>query len=166
MTTRTVHRAATEHVSALTEILNDAVAYKLQQGDAAWGQTGWTEAGVLQTITRSEAYVIEHDGVCVATMSLSWQDEKYWGIQEPVAGYVHRIAVRNGFRGLSIGRFAMDWCANQVSARNRRFLRLDCDQRNTKLCAHYESLGFLRVGTRPIPELRNYVAALYEKAAR
>ncbi|WGS52743.1 GNAT family N-acetyltransferase [Paraburkholderia sp. D15] len=166
MTTRTVHRAATEHVTALTHILNHAIDYKLQQGDSAWGRSGWTEAGVQQSINRGEMYVIEQDGLCAATMSLSWQDEKYWGIQEPVAGYVHRLAVRDGYHGSGIGRFAIDWCLNQVIARNRRALRLDCDVKNAKLCAHYESLGFVRVATRPIPELGNYVASLYEKAVR
>jgi ribosomal protein S18 acetylase RimI-like enzyme len=166
MTRRTIHRAAAEDIPALAQILNDALAYKLRHGDSAWGRKGWTDTGVQQSLGQSEVYVIEQDGRSVATMSLSWQDEKYWGTQDPVAGYVHRVAVRDGFHGLGLGSFAIDWCATQVSARNRPCLRLDCDQRNTKLCAYYEALGFARAATRPMPALGDYVASLYEKPAR
>src|SRR5258708_28076671 len=111
MTARTIRKAAVEDVPALTHILNDAIAYKLSHGDSAWGKVGWTEVGVQQSLDRSEVYVIEQDDMPVATMSLSWQDEKYWGTQEPIAGYVHRVAVRNGFHGLGLGSFSIDWFA-------------------------------------------------------
>jgi ribosomal protein S18 acetylase RimI-like enzyme len=111
-------------------------------------------------------YIIEQDDMPVATMSLSWQDEKYWGTQDPIAGYVHRVAVRNGFHGLGLGSFSIDWCATQVSARNRRYLRLDCDHRNKMLSAYFEALGFTLVATKPMPELGDYVASLYERLAR
>jgi ribosomal protein S18 acetylase RimI-like enzyme len=159
MTTKMIRRAAVEDAPALTQILNDAIGHKLSHGDSAWGKTGWTEMGVWQSLSRSEVYVIEQDDMPVATMSLSWQDETYWGAQDPIAGYVHRIAVRNGFHGLGLGRSSIDWCANQVSAMNRGYLRLDFDQRNTKLCAYYEALGFTWVATKPMPELGEYVAS-------
>jgi ribosomal protein S18 acetylase RimI-like enzyme len=166
MTTRTIRKAAVEDVPALTQILNDAVAYKLSHGDSAWGKVGWTEMGVQQSLDRGEVHVVEQDDMPVATMSLSWQDEKYWGTQDPIAGYVHRVAVRNGFHGLGLGSFSIDWCANQVSARNRRYLRLDCDHRNKMLSAYFEALGFTLVATKPMPELGDYVASLYERLAR
>lgn len=81
MTTRTIRKATVEDVPALTHILNDAVAYKFSHGDSAWGKVGWTEMGVQQSLDRSEVYVIEQDDMRVATMSLSWQDEKYWGLK-------------------------------------------------------------------------------------
>jgi len=102
----------------------------------------------------------------IATMSLSWKDEKYWDHQPPIAGYVHRLAVRNGFHGCGLGNFALNWSADQVSARNRRYLRLNCDHRNTKLCAYYEAHGFTQVAIKPIPELLDYVASLYQKIVR
>ena len=81
MTARTIRKAAVEDVPALTHILNDAIAYKLSHGDFAWGKVGWTEIGVQQSLNRSEVYVIEQDDMPVATMSLSWQDEKYGGLK-------------------------------------------------------------------------------------
>jgi RimJ/RimL family protein N-acetyltransferase len=108
-------------------------------------------------------YIIEQESKPVATISLSWQDEKYWGQQDPIAGYVHRLAVRTGCHGSGISSFALDWAGHQVRTRNRHHLRLTCDYRNTGLCAYYELHGFISLGIRPIPELRDYVASLFEK---
>ena len=164
MNTRTIRRAVTQDVPVLTQILNDARAYKREQADFAWGQ--WTQTGVQRWLNRSEMYLIEQEGISIATLSLSWQDEKYWGPQDPVAGYVHRLAVRSGFHGCGLGDVALNWSDHLVSAQNRHYLRLNCDHRNAKLCAYYEARGFVQVAIRPIPELSDYVASLYEKILR
>jgi RimJ/RimL family protein N-acetyltransferase len=71
---------------------------------------------------------------------------------------------RKDFNGHGLGSFAIDWCANQVSALNRRFVRLGCDARNKKLCAYYESLGFVRLGIMPTSgHGGDYIDSLYEK---
>ncbi|HDR9761056.1 TPA: hypothetical protein ACK3Q6_008277 [Burkholderia cepacia] len=49
------------------------------------------------------------------------------------------------------------------SARRPDAATLDCDPRNTKLCAYYEALGFERVALRPLPS--GDIASLYERAA-
>jgi ribosomal protein S18 acetylase RimI-like enzyme len=69
--------------------------------------------------------------------------------------------VRKGFNGLGLGNLMLDWCANKVTGLNRRFVRLDCAVENTKLCAYYESLGFVRAGLKH----DGCVWSLYEKLA-
>jgi ribosomal protein S18 acetylase RimI-like enzyme len=111
--------------------------------------------------TRSTALtLIEQNGVPAGTLSLSWQDDEYWGPQAPNAGYVHGLSIRDGFRGLGLGVYAINWCADVVRANGRQRLRLDCEQTNTSLCGYYESIGFMRVGTKPFPS--GYCASLYE----
>lgn len=162
MAKKSVRTANAGDVPALIQIRCDAVAYKLSHGDFAWGKSGWTEAAALRTLGQGGMYVVEQDGITVAMMSLSWQDEKYWGPQAPDAGYVHGISVREGFHGFELGSFAIEWCADRVRANSRTHLRLDCDASNTTLCAYYESLGFIRVSTRPVSPV--YTASLYERA--
>jgi RimJ/RimL family protein N-acetyltransferase len=166
MASRSIRRATAEDVPVLTQIRNDAHAKKVAHGDYAWGKEGdgFSEEWVLNSLSRREVYVIEQNGLPVGTCSLDWDDEVYWGAQEPIAGYVHGLSVRKGFNGLGLGSFAIDWCADQVSALDRRFVRLGCDARNTKLCAYYESLGFIRVGIAPAPAHGDYIDSLYEKA--
>jgi RimJ/RimL family protein N-acetyltransferase len=167
MTSRSIRRATAEDVPVLTQIRNDAHAKKVAHGDYAWGKEGdgFSEGWVPNSISRREVYVVEQDGVPVGTFSLDWDDELYWGRQEPIAGYVHGLSVRKGFNGRGLGSFVIDWCADLVSALDRRFVRLGCDARNTKLCAYYESLGFVRVGIAPTPEHGDYIDSLYERSA-
>jgi RimJ/RimL family protein N-acetyltransferase len=166
-TSKNIRRATTEDVPALTQIRNDAHANKLAHGDYVWGKEGdgFSERWVLDSLSRREVYVVEQDGMPVGTFSLDWIDERHWGPQGPIAGYVHGICVREGFNGRGLGTFTIEWCANTVSALNRRFLRLDCDAGNTKLCAYYELLGFTRVALKPMLDSGEYIASLYEKLA-
>jgi len=168
MASKSIRRATVEDVRVLTQIRNDAHTTKLAHGDYVWGKEGdgFSETWVLNSLSRRDVYVVEQDGTPMGTFSLDWDDGGHWGPQDPIAGYVHGLSVRKGYRGLGFGRFTMDWCANKVSALNRNFLRLDCDLRNTKLCAYYESLGFTRVEIKPIPESGGYIASLYERLAQ
>jgi GNAT superfamily N-acetyltransferase len=161
MTRRSIRRASVDDVELLVGIRNESVAYKVALGDLAWGKGGWTEAVARQRIEFNEWYLIELDETPVGMLSLSWEDQKYWGPQDPDAGYAHGISVRDGFHGVGVGSYAIDWCANQVRANRRNRLRLDCDVKNAKLCAYYESLGFARVATKAIST--DYVASLYER---
>lgn len=167
MDSRSIRRATPADVPVLTQIRNDAHAKKVAHGDYAWGKEGdgFSEGWVLNSLSRRAVYVLEQDGSPVGTFSLDWEDEAYWGVQAPVAGYLHGLSVRKGFNGLGLGRFVIDWCTHQVRQQDRRFVRLGCDARNTRLCAYYESLGFIRVGIAPEPAHGDYVDALYERAA-
>lgn len=166
MASRTIRRATTDDVSILTQIRNDAHSKKVAQGDYAWGKEGdgFSEQWVLNSLSRRVVYVVEQEGVAIGTFSLDWDDEAYWGPQEPIAGYVHGLSVREGFAGLGFGRFVIDWCATQARKQNRRFVRLGCDARNARLCAYYASLGFVRVGGKGMSEQADYIEALYEKS--
>jgi ribosomal protein S18 acetylase RimI-like enzyme len=167
MISKGIRRAIAEDVPVLTQIRNDAHAKKVAHCDYAWGKEGdgFSERWVLNNVSQKEVYVAELGGTLVGTFSLDLDDETHWGPQEPIAGYVHGLCVRKDFNGRGLGSFMLDWCANKVSGLNRRFLRLDCASHNTKLCAYYESLGFVRGGLYSEPEPGGYVWSLYEKSA-
>ncbi|MFM0287379.1 GNAT family N-acetyltransferase [Paraburkholderia megapolitana] len=168
MTQRIIRRAGEGDVPALTQIRNDAHAKKVACRDYAWGKEGdgFSERWVRNNVSQKEVYVVELDGIPVGTFSLDLEDERHWGPQQPIAGYVHGLCVRSGFNGRGIGSFMLDWCANTVSSLSRHLVRLDCAVHNAKLCAYYESLGFIRVGLYPESEPGGYVWSLYEKSTR
>lgn len=161
MNSNDIRRATADDVPALTQIRNDAHAKKVAYGDYVWGKEGdgFSERWVRNHVAEKSVYVVEQNGTLVGTFSLSFDDDPHWGPQEPVAGYVHGLCVRQGFNGLGIGGVMLDWCAREVSRIDRRFVRLDCAAENTKLCAYYESLGFVRVGIKS--DGRDW--SLYEK---
>jgi ribosomal protein S18 acetylase RimI-like enzyme len=167
MTSKSVRRATADDVPVLTQIRNDAHAKKVAHRDYAWGKEGdgVSERWMRSNVSQKEVYVVELDDIPVGTFSLDLGDEQRWGPQEPIAGYVHGLCVRRGFNGRGLGGFMLDWCANKMSGLNRRYVRLDCPVHNAKLCAYYESLGFVRVGLWPEPGPGGYVWSLYEKLA-
>jgi len=168
MTFKTIRRATAEDVPVVAQIRNDAHATKVAHRDYAWGKEGdgFSESWVRNNVAVKTVYIVELDGNPVGTFVLDLDDEKHWGPQEPVAGYVHGFCVRKGFNGRGLGSFMLDWCDRRLAALNRRFIRLDCAAHNVKLCAYYESLGFIRVGQYAEPEAGGYIWSLYEKSGK
>lgn len=167
MASKSIRRATADDVPVLTQIRNDAHAKKVAYRDYAWGKDGdgFSENWVRNNVSQKDVYLVELEGTPVATFSFVLDEDKHWGSQEPIAGYVHGLSVRKGFNGRGLGRFMLDWCGNKISALNRRFIRLDCAVHNAMLCAYYESLGFVRVGQYAEPKAGGYIWSLYEKAA-
>ncbi|WP_081078513.1 bifunctional GNAT family N-acetyltransferase/NUDIX hydrolase [Burkholderia territorii] len=168
MALKSIRRATAHDVPILKQVRNDAHAKKVSYRDYAWGKDGdgFSENWVRNNVSQKEVYVVELEGTVVATFSLVLDEDRHWGEQEPIAGYVHGLSVREGFNGRGLGSFMLDWCGNKISALNRQFVRLDCAAENTRLCAYYESLGFISAGRYVEPGAGGYVWSLYEKAAK
>ena len=163
MNGRTIRPATVGDAAIIAPILTDAVAFKTAHDDMAWEHGARIEHDVQPMLDDGNLHLVEQDGVAAALFVPTWQDDEYWGPQEPVAGYVHRLSVRDGFHCHGLGRHATEWCADQAHARRRPFLRPDCDPRNSRLCADYEALGFRHVALRPMAS--GYIASLYEREA-
>jgi ribosomal protein S18 acetylase RimI-like enzyme len=100
----------------------------------------------------------------IATVSLDDRaDPEFWGRQKDDAGYVHRLAVRRRFAGREVGAVLLDFAGDQVAARGKPWLRLDCHKENTKLHRYYEALGFEHLTTIDIPSRRS--GALFQRPA-
>ncbi|RZJ58871.1 MAG: GNAT family N-acetyltransferase [Acidovorax sp.] len=138
-----VRQACGSDAASLIAIMDDATRYKVERGDLAWGPHGDSARRVARAIERD--------------------DEPYWGTQPPVAGYLHGLAINNGFHGAGIGSWVMGWAQRHVSAQGRGWLRLDCSAGNPGLCRYYERCGFVRVGEQVFAN--GHVAALYQRAA-
>lgn len=164
MNKRAVRRATAEDVAVLTEIRNDAHRKKVSYFDYVWGREGdgFSEKWVRDHLSRKDVYIVEEAGLPVATLTLDFGPDAHWGGHEPSAGYVHGLCVKNGFNGRGLGSFMLDWCAEKIRDMGRRYIRLDCALQNEKLCAYYESLGFVRMGIKT----DGVDWSLYEKSVR
>jgi ribosomal protein S18 acetylase RimI-like enzyme len=162
-----IRRATREDLPGLIQIRNEARAWKLAHCDYAWGMEadGVSEGWMRGTVDQKQMYIAEVDGTPVGMFSLALEDDERWGAQEPFAAYVHGLGVRRGFNGRGFGVFMLDFCASEVLSLSRRYVRLDCPAQNGKLCAWYESIGFIRVGLWQEPGPGGYLWSLYEKAA-
>lgn len=163
MQTLSYSEASAEDMPVISEILKDATQRKLGYDDTVWGNEGWSDEEIQDSMDESTMYIVHSGEQVVGTVSLQWEDARSWGEQPPIAGYLHRLAIKDAYKGQGLGDAVVDWAAQQTLGKDRHLLRLDCEEGNTQLCAYYEKLGFVKVGTKPIPEYGDYVAALYEK---
>jgi ribosomal protein S18 acetylase RimI-like enzyme len=160
-----IAKATLEDAAAIAAIMTQATQFKLDHDDEAWGHGEYTIKEVSDPISKGFSYVVRLDDEAVAAFHLVWQDGMMWGPQEPVAGYMHQLGLKNGWHGQGIGRQVIDWAAKEVARNNRQFLRLDCPPGNTSLRQYYEGLGFIHQGNRDIQRSDGsiYAASLYQR---
>jgi GNAT superfamily N-acetyltransferase len=109
------------------------------------------------------------DQSIVATVTLQWSDELFWGAQPDDAGYAHRLVVRRDRAATGLGATLIDWASQRVRAAGRTRLRLDASADNLPLCSFYERLGFTYRGDRegelvePGGGIRRWKTRLYER---
>ena len=158
---RWVRPAQADDAGLVEEILTEAARWTAERGVPAPWPVPYPRANFLPRLLRGEVYLAQAaDGPSVATVTLQWDDVPFWGEQPPIAGYVHRLAVRPAHRGQGWGRWLLEWAALRCRAAGRGLLRLDCVQANRALCAYYERLGF--VFERSV-EAGGFRCALFER---
>ena len=152
--------ALPDDVGALLVLLREAARWLVARGIDQWRPEQFEREAILRHIAPGEIYVAERDGELAGTLALSLADPRVWGEQQPVAGYVHWLAVRRTDAGIGLGRALLDWAAGQVARSGRTLRRLDCMRDNPGLRAYYERAGFVHVGDRTFG---TFGASLYEK---
>ena len=159
-----IHRAEIHEAGVLSGILQEAAAFKLSRGDDLWGRYGFTVAEVQDTISEGSTYIATVDQEPAGSVRLLWEDVRIWGPEKGTddqAAYIHRLTVRDQFRGTGTARKIIEWAGNQAETAGRPYLRLDCSSSNEGLCAYYKKLGFKAVGTLVLPS--GYDPALFQK---
>lgn len=121
-------------------------------------KVNWIKEG----LEAGEFYFVETgNNKIIGMFRLMEQDQLYWGKQEVSARYVHSLIVTPAFKGSNTGKSIMAAIEKQVKAEGINILRLDCIASNPKLCAYYESMGFVKKGMKQMPHSLNN---LYEKS--
>jgi ribosomal protein S18 acetylase RimI-like enzyme len=138
-----IRAACSADLPTVLGILSECSLWIRQQGIADPWPHPFPAERVLPGLERGEVHLAFLESPePVATINLSWDDPRFWGPQSPVAGYVHRLAVRPAYAGRSFGQDLVEWAAGRVRDRGRQFLRLDCLASNERLCRYYLNLGF------------------------
>jgi GNAT superfamily N-acetyltransferase len=128
-------------VATVAELLDEATVWVGQRGFEQW-PLPFPRDELAAAVEHGEVYLAELDGEPVATVTLLWDDPRYWGKQSPDAAYVHKLAVRRACAGRRIGSAIVEWADATAVANGRSFLRLDCLRDNPGIRTYYENLGF------------------------
>lgn len=107
----------------------------------------WLEEG----LRNKEYFFIENEtGTRIGMVRILDEDQLYWGEQTEKAKYVHSLVVEDAYNGQGLGAKILEAIATQAKAQGCRYLRLDADARNPRLCRYYEALGFEHVGQKKL----------------
>ncbi|NXY94791.1 GNAT family N-acetyltransferase [Streptomyces sp. BR123] len=105
-------------------------------------------------------------GRIVGAYELWWSDEEAWGVQPPVAGYVHRLMVERKTAPAGTGRRLLEHAERRIAGSGLPRARLDCVSTNPRLLAYYRNAGYRVVGEFPHKEGKDgriYGVILLEK---
>lgn len=117
----------------------------------------WVEEGLLN----NEFFFINNiDGNNIGMVRILNEDFLYWGKQEERAIYVHSLVVKEEYEGNSLGKLILQTIEADAKSKNYKYLRLDADSKNPKLCNYYLKLGFQKIGEK---ELSLSIYNLYQK---
>jgi GNAT superfamily N-acetyltransferase len=152
-----IARAGVEAVPEANALIHEAANWLIAKGEPLWGpnETSFEE---LQRVVRLGELVMGHIArEPVACMYLHDEDRLFWPHDKPgEAFYVHRLAVARKYAGRGYAHAMLRWAEEEVRAKQRRFLRLDCEPR-AKLLALYARAGFTRVDASPIQVAEHFV---------
>jgi GNAT superfamily N-acetyltransferase len=155
--TLVIARAGMEVVSEADALIHEAADWLIAKGEPLWGPNETSFDELLRVAHAGELIMgrIAHEPV--ACMYLHNEDRVFWPHDKPgEAFYVHRLAVARKYAGRGYAHAMLRWAEDEVRAKRRRFLRLDCEPR-AKLLGLYASAGFTRIDASPIQVGEHFV---------
>jgi GNAT superfamily N-acetyltransferase len=159
-------QAQSSELDTVIDILEEAASWLASRGIEQWlpgAFLGPRYGSIAEQVNRGEVYLAILDGKPVGTLTLQWQDKKFWGDVPDDAAYVHRIAIRRACGGKGLGRQLLQSAESTAAKVGKTFLRLDCMAENAALCEYYERANFLCRGEI---EGNGWRGRLYEKRIR
>jgi GNAT superfamily N-acetyltransferase len=126
-------------------IVQEAASWLAATGRAMWGPEDYTPEALRPAIEAGDLYLAKVDGEAVGVMILQWEDPYYWpDVPGGESAFVHRLAVKRSAAGKGVSHALLEWAKRSAREAGRKHLRLDCDPERPRLCAFYESAGFVR----------------------
>ncbi|MDT0293724.1 GNAT family N-acetyltransferase [Mesonia ostreae] len=108
----------------------------------------WVEEG----IQNDEFFFVEDSHKQnIGMLRILEEDMMYWGKQNEKAKYIHSLVVIERLEGRGIGKAILQKVEIEAKKEGYKFLRLDSDAKNPRLCNYYEQQGFRKVGTKTLP---------------
>ncbi|MFG2980257.1 GNAT family N-acetyltransferase [Streptomyces sp. NPDC048258] len=160
-------QAAEKDAGTLVRLYDQAARWMLKHGIEQWKPGERDSAHFRAKMRDGEVWIAsDADGHVCGAYELWWSDEEAWGVQPPVAGYVHRLMVEREAAPAGAGRRLLEHAERRVAGTGRERARLDCVSTNPRLLAYYLDAGYRVVGELPNKEAKDgriYGVILLEK---
>ena len=141
-------------------IIREVAQWCEKTGKNMWKLDELTEENLVKGLSPENFCIgmMNNEGVC--SMILQWNDTLFWpDVEKNESGFIHKLCVRREYAGQGFSNKMVEYAREECKRRGVRYLRLDTGWSRSKLCIHYEGLGFKKVGKRVIKD-KEY--ALYE----
>ncbi len=159
--------AEEKDAGTLVQLYDQAARWMRKHGIDQWKPGDKDAAHFRSKMREGEVWLAaDADGRVCGAYELWWSDEEAWGVQPPVAGYVHRLMVAREVAPAGAGRRLLEHAERRTARTGRERARLDCVSTNPRLLAYYRGAGYRVVGELPNKEGkdgRTYGVILLEK---
>lgn len=160
-------QAEEKDAGILAALYDQAARWMLAGGIEQWKPGDKDAAHFRARMRDGEVWLAgDPDGRVVGAYELWWSDEEAWGVQPPVAGYVHRLMVEREAAPAGAGQRMLEHAERRIARTGRERARLDCVSSNPRLLAYYQGAGYRVVGEFPHKEGKDgriYGVILLEK---
>ncbi|MBT2403645.1 MULTISPECIES: GNAT family N-acetyltransferase [unclassified Streptomyces] len=149
-------QAEEKDAGTLVKLYDQAARWMRANGIDQWKPGEKDVAHFRKKMRDGEVWLAEDaDGRVVGGYELWWSDEEAWGIQPPVAGYVHRLMVERSAAPAGAGRRILEHAERRIARTGRERARLDCVSTNPRLLAYYQGAGYRVVGEFPSKQAKD-----------
>ncbi|MFD9338052.1 GNAT family N-acetyltransferase [Streptomyces sp. NPDC060028] len=143
-------QAEEKDAGTLVKLYDQAARWMRANGIVQWKPGDKDVAHFRSKMREGEVWLAEDaDGRIVGAYELWWSDEEAWGIQPPVAGYVHRLMVEREAAPAGAGLRILEHAEHRTARTGRERVRLDCVSTNPRLLEYYRAAGYRVVGEFP-----------------
>ncbi|MFJ6935948.1 GNAT family N-acetyltransferase [Streptomyces sp. NPDC101132] len=143
-------RADEKDAPVLVRLYDGAAAWMRENGIEQWKAGEKDAEHFRRKMREGEVWLArDADGAVCGAYELWWSDEEAWGVQPPVAGYVHRLMVDRATAPAGTGRRLLEHAEARIARTRRELARLDCQSTNPRLLSYYRSAGYRVVGEFP-----------------
>ncbi|RSS94701.1 GNAT family N-acetyltransferase [Streptomyces sp. WAC05292] len=159
-------RAVETDAGMLAGLFDRAARWMQQNGIEQWKPGDRDAAHFAARMRDGEVWLAVAEGRIAGAYELWWSDEEAWGVQPPVAGYVHRLMVERRTAPAGTGRRMLEHAERRIAGSGLPRARLDCLSTNPRLLAYYQHAGYRVVGEFPHKEGKDgrvYGVVLLEK---
>lgn len=152
-----IARGTFDDVAEADVLIREAAEWLIQKGERLWGPNETSREELERVARIGELVVGRVSGELATCMYLHDEDRLFWPqVRTGEAFYIHRLAVARKFAGRGHARAMLEWAESEARAKNRPFVRLDCEAR-PKLLALYREAGYSRIDSAPIQVGEHFV---------
>jgi GNAT superfamily N-acetyltransferase len=148
----TIRRAdGQDDLAALIGLRQDAEQWLACRGICQWtpDYDQYARDVLSNAVAAGKAWMVEHCGTAVATVTLDGPDPDFWGWlsapEQDDAIYLQKMTVRRTCAGRGVGDAMLNWASKRAAADGRTWIRIDVRRDNQRLHTYYLDRGFAHV---------------------